>query len=108
MNIKETLTAARDLISDPKNWTQKDAARTSNGMFCSADNPKATCWCAWGALDHVSDYNSIINEKAAQALRNAAYKLFSTYNVAVDVNDRLGHEAVIKVYNQAINDCENC
>lgn len=53
MNTIEVLRAAREVISDPKRWTQGHFARTVEGLLASADSPVAASWCAIGAVRKV-------------------------------------------------------
>lgn len=53
-STKDALIAARDLISDPKRWTQGVLARDSNGNNDSVYGETACSFCASGALLRVS------------------------------------------------------
>ena len=48
---------AADLI-ETKGWTQGTSARTATGDPCSPDDPKATCFCASGALAAVGAWGA--------------------------------------------------
>lgn len=96
MDEKERLIAARELISDPAKWTTGYYARTANGQCTNSENPDAVCWCAFGALWKVSNSRS----NSANLLETAANHLF--HEDVVTVNDVMGHEAILKVYDLAI------
>ena len=54
MTVKQDLQAARDLITDPKHWTQNTPARDMTGKPCNSDAPEAVCFCIYGAVGHVT------------------------------------------------------
>lgn len=50
MNELETLKAVRDLLSDPKRWTQGAFARHESGAPIGPRERGASCWCLRGAV----------------------------------------------------------
>lgn len=54
MNSKKLLQEARDLITDPSRWTTHWLARDDAGVPCDPVGEEATCFCAIGALLHVT------------------------------------------------------
>jgi hypothetical protein len=48
-NIIKELIIARDLIKDPKHWTQGAYARDKYDEAVPVNAETATCWCAMGA-----------------------------------------------------------
>jgi hypothetical protein len=44
------MTLVSELLSDPKNWTQRALARDKNGEAVSPFSPDAVAWCVLGAL----------------------------------------------------------
>lgn len=72
MKPSEILHAAADLLEKPGTWTQKSDARDEHGAEIRVLNPKATCWCAFGAIMKVSDnpYGGI-DTQVAYFLRQA-------------------------------------
>lgn len=108
---KDALTVlreARELISDPKRWTQNHFARDRRGEFISPIHPEAVCFCAGGALakvDGTSFHNSEAHSSAWEALRHASKSLFGNSDPA-DVNDELGHAAVLRMFDAAIASAE--
>lgn len=107
MNNVEILTAARDLISDPKKWMKGD--------FCDI---RRTCFCGLGAIAevqgvfdpdslntlHISD---VLESKAADYLRKAVleinphYEKGQTFAPFNDAPERT-HSEVINAFNIAI------
>jgi len=53
-DVVATLTAARELLSDPVRWTKGRMARDAAGERAYSRSPEAVCWCAAGALNKVS------------------------------------------------------
>jgi hypothetical protein len=110
MTLLELLTKSRNRIASRDNWCTGTAAKTAHGTPCSTTQQTAVRFCALGALwsfDRVSaDESAKASIIAAEkALRRASIDLFNEKSV-VDVNDQLGHEAVLKVYDRAIQEVE--
>lgn len=115
----ELLLAARDRIADPYDWCQGTYSKDSDGCEIPADSPEASSWCAVGALWWVSretgespaDLRLIVLALRALAhpLHSGRYDLpqlrLGSNQYAVEyVNDRLGHAAVMDMYDDAIAD----
>lgn len=49
-NVLKILQDARNIISDPRRWTQKPMALSAFGFRVEADDPRACCWCSLGAV----------------------------------------------------------
>jgi hypothetical protein len=118
----EILTQARALLVDPARWTQHALARDANGddkpiSHPYSDNPywdgicgydtTACSWCALGALEKVTNESlntasNTVPHPALRALHRAAEQLYSLGTP--EVNDTLGHDAVLAVYDLAIKD----
>lgn len=85
------LRAARDLISDPKKWTQGAYARDANGDLCRCEGPEAASWCAFGVL---------------WGRQDATYYLVmclpDSYKTVAAFNDCSTHEEVLALYARAI------
>jgi hypothetical protein len=115
MNAKDTLIKARALLADPARWTQhalalaRDAAGESHppnhprssSMFWAwegieGNDPAACSWCAIGALQHVTRASI----KPFNLLTDAAETIYDL--CITDVNDKLGHDAVLEIYDHAI------
>jgi hypothetical protein len=54
MTTLEIIKAARELISDPKRWTQGASARDDTGSEHYGSDKVAVCWCATGAVSEVT------------------------------------------------------
>ncbi len=63
MTPAEVLREAAALIK--YGWTKGMLARDAKGLQCHPDDPKAVCWCAWGAI-----------RKAGDGRHGAAYNRF--------------------------------
>ncbi len=105
--LREKLTEARELISDPENWTQGCFARDKDGEEVAAFLTNATCWCAWGALKYVYDAVPTmgyvgINHPALLALKETI-----AGGVGLgDFNDRSDHHEVLAMFDKAISNCK--
>jgi hypothetical protein len=116
MTTKDYLTAARAKIADKGNWTQGVLARDANGddkprSHPLADDPHwegidgrdtdACQWCALGAVQAVTPVEH--EQDAYSALNIAARQLHGGIRMP-EVNDELGHAAVLACFDQAIKD----
>jgi hypothetical protein len=100
-NVVTLLTQAKNRIADRNHWTTGWLARDKHGTEVESDHIDATYWCAFGALfREAKSYNRDSATTAQVALNEAAWKLYSSR--LEHVNDGIGHEAVLKVYDQAI------
>ncbi|AWI90247.1 hypothetical protein C0214_19495 [Methylobacterium sp. DM1] len=99
MASADILRAARARIEDPKNWTQGFFAKDQGGRLVASRDEYAVCWCALGAVIAEADY--VEERYSARFLFEASKKLFDEDDVTV-VNDYLGHDAVLKIYDAAI------
>jgi hypothetical protein len=114
--MKNYLIAARAKIADPANWTQHVLARDANGDDKPSDHPfanyihwegidgrdsQACQWCAVGAVQAVTTED--IEATVILALCKAARQLHKADNIA-NVNDELGHGAVLACFDRAIGD----
>jgi hypothetical protein len=103
----EILKAARERIRDPKHWTTKAMARDANGKHIAhpmSHRPiewhNAVCWCGTGAIHMEADQRHERPWGAVLALEDAAFRLFNL--ATISVNDILGHEAIMRVFDDAI------
>lgn len=93
MTEKEGLRQAKALIQDPSSWCQGSFGKDAHGHGVPANSPNAIRHCALGAMIRVRGGSWI-------ALHRAAHQLFNT--TPSEVNDQLGHEAVMQMYDLAI------
>ena len=113
---KGYLTAARAKIADKSNWTKHVLARDANGNDKPSDHPlannkfwggldgrypQACQWCAMGAVQAVTPVEH--EQDANTALSIAARQLHNGYSIP-EVNDELGHAAVLACFDKAIED----
>ena len=97
MTPQEILIAARAKIADEANWCQENSAVNSHRIPVHPTNSNACAWCALGALEATSPATANLRS----LLYEAAYATHGLRSV-VDVNDTLGHAAVLQVYDVAI------
>ena len=103
MTTLEILRAARELISDPARWTQGAFARSFSGENLAYGNdPRATCWCAYGVLEKISGEKQFYSAPGHTELNNSCFteseKLFSV----PAINDNGTHKDVLALYDRAI------
>jgi hypothetical protein len=116
--IKQILTEARDLISDPSRWMQNDLAADDTGLTVAPNDQSACQWCADGALHKVigytlryrSDPGFAEHSAACDHLAAAARELFGCGFVWVNDGARgedetEAHANILKVFDHAIADC---
>lgn len=108
----DILTAARRLISDPKNWTTGWLARDGKGKEVAADDPFACSWCAFGAVMRsakifgISGYiGSVVDplDVAASKIQPRICDTQTNFRPIIILNDRLkDHDSVLRAYDLAI------
>lgn len=107
-STRDILVAARARIDDPEKWCQGAYGIDAEGVgidFMSIEGersiPLAVRACAVGAIYvEVSGHTQEGSADARKALRDASIHLYGL--PANIVNDTLGHDAVMKVYDIAI------
>jgi hypothetical protein len=120
--MKDYLIAARAKIADPTNWTQNAFARDVYGSEkprnhplafnphwegIDGRDPRACQWCAMGAVQAVTpSYEP--EALVFHALHKAAGRLYEreigVFGGIAEVNDNLGHDAVLACFDKAIED----
>lgn len=100
MKTSEKLRAAKAKIADPANWCQLTFAMDANGEPCDPRSGEAVQWCAIGAIDSFNWFDL----SPEDYLRRASLELFGA--VVGAANDCLGHSAVMRVYDRAIEMAE--
>jgi hypothetical protein len=89
------LRKAQDLIRDEEDWCK--------GSYCYTDSKYKARYCAAGALMQARRLGYLRNwTRFESMLHVSSMKLFGHLSI-VDVNDMLGHEAVMQCYDDAIN-----
>jgi hypothetical protein len=101
MTPLETLKAARQLISDPAKWTQGEFARDADGNEVKAWSEDATCFCAYGAIQHVTERE---DSEADFVLWKACMSKFQTEVIVL--NDTHTHAEVLALFDAAIAELE--
>lgn len=101
LTVKEVLIQARKKIEDPKNWCQVYAALNQAGNPVEPDELTACHFCAYGAIGSVAGLKNLkLKQETEKILGNAAQSLFKVG--VITVNDSMGHEAILKVFDKAI------
>ena len=100
MNTAKILTQARDLISNPLRYTTKELARDWDGYVVDPRDEEACAWCAQGAIYKVTAYGE--GRAAFVKLHRKSRCLFAMS--VSEVNDRLGHSAIMRLFDHAIRD----
>lgn len=93
MKTSEILIKAKEVITDPKNWTQGKFARNALGKTACPTDFDAVCFCSLGALKRIGKSSSFhlqlrLNEAVGGSI--------------VDYNDSHTHEQVMEVWDKAI------
>ena len=109
------LERARELISDPRHWTQRLYAKTARGYPCNPGSQEAACWCLLGAL-----YRAMVEcageSPVALAWINTHEKAFDHIRKIVEqwgypsipsFNDNAEHHHVLQVLDLAIANSRN-
>lgn len=94
--VKEVLEKARDLISDPKYWTQKYFAVRADNEIIGSCMEGAVAWCASGAINKTC----ATTEGALQA--GAISALMEVMGEIPDFNDNSPYEDVLAAFDIAI------
>lgn len=106
MDRKTLVQQARELIADPLRWTTRTLARDANGLRVSPCSSVACQWCADGALRKVAQFGSDVErDKLYYDVRDWLDGLeWQQFGVATlpGLNDRLGHTAVLQLFDAAI------
>lgn len=102
---KEILIAAKELISDPKKWTQCEFARDAEGEACPVRRPCAVSFCSVGAILLVSSIHTAHAVPDAESILEKASKTFGFDSIS-KMNDQSEHEDVMRVFDLAISICD--
>lgn len=104
MTAAEVLRAARDMISDPKNWTRHQNARDAAGNPVLAWSADAVCWCSYGAVEAADPKYSTTCDPD-DFLHSAVDEKCPGLGVA-EFNDSAEHADVLAVFDRAIEIAE--
>jgi hypothetical protein len=110
MTTHEILTAARKVIEKPEHFSQRTYARDKDGMHVSYLSTDAVAFCAAGAMGRVITHDAptelgyeVVDllDAAARAQYPGACPTSRGAGI-VYVNDTLGHEATLAMFDEAI------
>jgi hypothetical protein len=105
MTVVEILRAAREKISNPEHWTTQDFAKDSSGMPVRWSSDRAVCWCALGAIR--ASAPSVLEAFSAEDVLDKAVRFVSPATDGVpELNDQVGHAAVMQAFDTAIAKAE--
>lgn len=97
--IADILKRALKRVRNKKRWTQGVIAEDEDGRWINPRSKRAVRWCASGAIR--AEGNSLLTARAEALLDSVAKSMYKLLDI-VAVNDTLGHEAILKVYKEAI------
>lgn len=101
---REFLEAIHGVLIDPDNWCTGVTSRNADGVPSFLEDPRTCKWCLYGALliaEAELPNARQSREEAEDVLLCTAESLFDGCHY-IDVNDHLGHQAVIKLLEAAI------
>ena len=96
----KVLKKAKGRIWYKKNWTTGICARDSDNASVHSKDPNAICWCAYGAIVWATANYPQLDEVVAYI--EEIVPIVKENSGIVAINDKQGHEAIIRVFNQAI------
>jgi hypothetical protein len=100
--MRDQLIAIKELIKDPAHWCQDALAVNHIGVPVSPTSPRAYCWCFRGAMYKVLGVTEPPNNCPLEdVLYNTSNDLYPGQGM-IGVNDDIGHEAVMKVLDDAL------
>lgn len=104
-----TLGKARKIVKSSKDdsgkrWTTGTLARDRFGDPVDPNSPSATCWCAQGAVIKANGADNHEARADISKLDEAAPRVIGRTVGIVDVNDGIGYDSTVKVFDQAIAD----
>lgn len=69
--VADILTAAAELIDRPGAWIQGQGAKTITGEPVDPTHERAAQWCAWGAIERVTNGHRARSDRSFHALLDA-------------------------------------
>jgi hypothetical protein len=98
----DVLIAGRELLADPKNWTQRTLARNKAGDAVPDPwDPKATCFCSLGAVHKVVGKGTHLLPLKSK-VRELLHQAVPRHDNVVFFNDRSTHTEVLDLWDRAI------
>ena len=115
LSAAQLLADARQIISDPKAWTQGTIARSADGHPVAAQNNHAAAWCATGALacavhrrlttKSPPDGAYVAYDRAVRILETTIRELTAGYRKQITTyNDATNHDSMLRTFDIAIAD----
>jgi hypothetical protein len=98
---EQIIKEARTLIADEKNWCRRQMAYDRDGMAVCATDRKAAKFGSYGAVIAAA-HRLMDNSKLADALAGSAVSYLGGSSTLIKVNDRIGHGAVLALFDEAI------
>lgn len=95
------LKSVRELLTDPTHWTQRAYARDKGGCIVGSEDPRAVCWCLFGALLKLGRI------RPPQDMDGAARRLAAEAECPVSsFNDSRTHADVLRLLDRTIRKAE--
>jgi len=99
--------AARDLISDHHRWCRGTMAMDSRGNHLDSAKSYGACrFCGVGAWERCSAPHLSVITPGLQMLNSKSVDMYGPHNHLPAVNDGLGRQDVLKVFDAVIADLE--
>lgn len=104
MKSSEILVAARDIISDPKHWTQGYYALDMYGAHREAQSKDAVCFCSLGAVAKAAGRNTGVAHPNKGVELSYLIDAINREDVGdiVHFNDSHDHAEVLAAFDKAI------
>ena len=104
MTTKKILQKARELITDPTNWTQNVTARDNQNFPVVATQRDACQWCAVGALARTVYLNIGFKQRAKAYLKaqQSLQKVIPEDTLIGTYNDNHTHQDILATFDKAI------
>ncbi len=100
MTEKEILVAAKELIDTPVKWIKKESWFVKN-----IDGQKIDCYCAIGAVAHVTADNQISNDSMVAATKRFLRVNNITSIILFNDDPETTHEMVMRAFDATIESC---
>ena len=106
-DVTKVLTEARELISEPGQWTKKFYARDALGGPVEWENPMAVSWCSAGAIGKAAGISQELQNRSLERQTLFRHALGELHRVAGDrglavFNDNHTHAEVLEIFDKVI------
>ncbi|MFM7009061.1 MAG: hypothetical protein ACKO0Z_06960 [Betaproteobacteria bacterium] len=104
----EVLKRSREIITDPKNWTQYTMARNDIGDKTSYDDPRACKFCAMGAIYKASHEALVCYDPVRAEVKETLNKRGgpTTWITSFNDSDDRQHSEVLELFDETIRRLE--